>query len=278
MSNTAAVRRKKTSPSTNMEACAIISDLVEKVAGISIPTQKYFLIEGRLEKRWQTLRLKSLLDYANRVVSDRKELVICIEFLTTHKTEWFREIAHFHWLKTALPQLKSQTEKLYIWSAASSTGEEAYSVLFFLLRLGFNHAQFGILGTDISRPVLEKAMRCPESASFRLQTQFLFNHTANKESLEREFSLALAHSIKFRHHNLMDESKIFPVKFDVIFLRNVLIYFEKEVAIQVCRNLLRQLRPGGYLVIGLTESIKGELPQLVYLGNSVYRYQPGKQS
>lgn len=244
---------------------------IKSVSGIDIKEDKNFLILTRLQKRLETLQC-NLVEYAQKVIQEPEECQICVELLTTHKTDWFREIVHFKWLKDLIHK-RDPRRPLQIWSAASSTGLEAYSILFVCLREGLSHDQFRILGTDISRPILETALSQPSTHDFQKQLETLLQKVPDPEKTLRECELAIKSSMKFREFNLMDDIFPVPVKFDVIFLRNVLIYFDRPTVMKVCRSLMRHLRPEGHLILGLSESIQGEIPELKAIGNSIYQYQ-----
>lgn len=249
-----------------------ISRLVNRQSGIFLTPNKDFLIQTRLQKRVAELGFTSFSQYAELLEKNPNELAICIECLTTHKTEWFREIVHYQWLKEQLPKMTAPGRTINIWSAACSSGPEVYSLLFLLLKSGLNHNQFKILGTDISRPILDKAINLPGKPEFEEQKAYLLRHVPVRERVEWELRHALQHSVKFRIFNLMEDQINVPMKFDVIFLRNVLIYFERDVVLRVCRNLVRQLHPGGHLVLGLSETLSDDVPELEYIGNSIYKY------
>lgn len=251
-----------------------LSDLVKKTAGLDIKPEKTFLFETRLKRHLEKLQISSIPDYIDSLKSDSEELQACVEMLTTHKTEWFREMIHYKWLKSELPILLKQSPVLRIWSAACSSGPEVYSTLFLLLKEGLAHSQFRLLGTDISRAILEKAIQLPEEPDFEQQKNLLIKHAQDKMTVNEEIDLAIKNSIRFREFNLIHDEITFLHKFDVIFLRNVLIYFDQQTVLKVCKNLCRHLRPEGYLIIGLTESLNGELPELVTKGNSIYQYLP----
>ncbi|HAG91148.1 MAG TPA: SAM-dependent methyltransferase [Bdellovibrionales bacterium] len=253
-----------------------LSALVKEACGLNLTEDKDILLDTRLSRRVSQLGLDSYSEYAKLVESDQNELQACIELLTTHKTEWFREFVHFQWLKEQLPKLSAKGNRIQIWSAACSSGPEVYSLLFLLLKEGFNfnHNQFRILGTDISTSILEKAESLPDRADFHDQVNQLLLKVPNKEALLEEIQLSLNHSLKFREFNLKDGELPLRFQFDVIFLRNVLIYFDRPTIQRVCLNLGKYLKPGGHLVIGLTESLHGEVPEYKFLGNSIYQYQP----
>lgn len=251
-----------------------LSALVKEACGLNLTEDKDILLDTRLSRRVSQLGLESFSEYAKLVKNDPNELQACIELLTTHKTEWFREFIHFQWLKEQLPKLSAKGNRIQVWSAACSSGPEVYSLLFLLLREGFRHNQFRILGTDISTNILQKAESLPDHPDFQSQVDQLLLKVPNKESLLEEIKLSLNHSLKFREFNLKDGELPFRFQFDVIFLRNVLIYFNRPTIQRVCLNLGKYLKPDGHLVIGLTESLHGEVPEFKFLGNSIYQYQP----
>lgn len=255
-----------------------LADLVRVNSGINLQEEKFFLIETRLKRLVQELGFSSLTEYTQFAANNPEELQRCIEHLTTHKTEWFREIVHFQWLKKEIKNLTADSNILRIWSAACSAGPEVYSLLFLLIKEGLPAKSFRILGTDISRPILDAALSLPESPEFNEQKTQLLQKSANPENTEKELYLALENSVKFREFNLISGQLDGRLKFDVIFLRNVLIYFEKQTVRLVCKNLARYLKPGGYLVTGLSESLHGELPEFETVGSSIYKLKSASKS
>lgn len=252
-----------------------LAEIVKEISGINLPEKKDTLLETRLSKRLAQLAISDLSEYIELIQCDDSEKQICIELLTTHKTEWFREKIHFQWLKSQLPTLRKENNTVNIWSAACSSGPEVYSILFLLLRESLTHSQFRILGTDISRSVLNTALSLPNSEEFKTQYEMLSRNFRNKECVEKELAISLQKSIKFREFNLKDSSLSTQIKFDVIFLRNVLIYFDRPTIKMVCRNLSRYLKADGHLILGLTESLSSDLPEFKFVGNSIYRFMPG---
>ncbi|MCX6117547.1 MAG: hypothetical protein NT027_08405, partial [Proteobacteria bacterium] len=132
----------------NVDSFRKISSLIKKLSGIDLQPGKESLLDARLYRRLDDLGLDSLDDYLELLMSSPGEQKHCIELITTHKTEWFREMVHFIWLKEQV--LKAKKFPITIWSAACSSGEEVYSIMFMLLKLGIPYDKFRILGTDIS--------------------------------------------------------------------------------------------------------------------------------
>jgi chemotaxis protein methyltransferase CheR len=249
-----------------------LASVIYKKSGIKVTEDRLYLVETRLSGRIKDIDLSSFTEYNKLLSRDATELQYCIELMTTHKTEWFREIQHFSWLKNRIESgaLKS-SGPLNIWSAACSTGQEVYSLMFMLVKMGLNHNQFRILGTDISRTVLETAEGLPDSNEFQQQKRKLLLRVPDGKKIDFEINAALERSVKFRHFNLIEDELFQPVQFDVIFLRNVLIYFDRPTVLSVCQKLGRKLKPNGYLIVGMTEAMGDQLADFKPIGTSIYQ-------
>lgn len=248
-----------------------ISELIKANSGIDIIPEKFPLIQYRLQKRLTQLKITSLKDYLNLIITSPSELQISIEHLTTHKTEWFREIVHYQWLKSHFSTLRDTHRPLFLWSAACSFGREVYSLLFLLIKSGFMHNEIRLLGTDISTQALKKAVGLPQTDEFSFELNRLIKKTMDPEKIKREISLSIEKSIRFGIFNLLDDKLSEKTKFDVVFLRNVLIYFDEKTIIQTCRNIEKYIRPNGFLIIGLTETLPEELIEFKKIGKSIYQ-------
>ena len=250
---------------------AELTRLIEGHTGIRLPSVKRTMVEGRLRKRVRALGLKDLSEYGAAIFNDGRlseEFAHVVDCVTTNKTDFFREPQHFVFLRDkAIPTLlklrRSPNAPLKLWSAASSIGAEAYTIAFVLADLlGADGPPFAILGTDISRDVLEQARRAvyplalaepiPEAVRRRY---LMFARDAGRA----EFRIVpeLRRRVRFEALNLMDERFAVDRDFDVIFCRNVLIYFSKPTQAAVLRRLAAHLRPGGYLLLGHSESLAG---------------------
>jgi chemotaxis protein methyltransferase CheR len=250
-----------------------IARLVEGEAGIKLPPGKRLMVEGRLRKRMRALELETFAAYCDMLFKQgglERELTYLINAVTTNKTDFFREPEHFDFLvEEMVPALlKRRAERnplLKIWSAASSTGAEAYTLSMVLhdLHAERNDFRFAILGTDISTAVLAQGSRAVYPAEMiapvppAMQDRYVMH--ARKPGLRREVRIApeIRRHVQFQHLNLMDASYPFDRDVDVVFLRNVLIYFEKRDQEAVVGRLVGHLRPGGYLVLGHSESMIG---------------------
>lgn len=253
------------------------------LAGIELGPNKQILVESRLRKRLQGLHLVNFAQYIECLQNSPEEVTEFINSLTTNKTDWFREPAHFSYLTDkVLPELyqqKSATgdKTVYLWSAASSTGEEIYSLSMSLkekLKVGYD---FRILGTDIDTHVLAKAkagIYSKDLVKEQVPPMFLskyFQDASTANSQLMKVNTELRRNAKFREFNLIEGNLGSELRFDVIFLRNVLIYFTPPTIERVINRLCRYLRPNGYLFIGHSESLSGLTHPLTQVSESVYR-------
>jgi len=249
-----------------------IAKLIEGEAGIKLPPGKRLMVEGRLRKRMRALGQRDFASYCNFLFKQdglERELTHLINAVTTNKTDFFREAEHFDFLVAEMvPSLLKARERnplLKIWSAASSTGAEAYTLAMVLddLQAQRNDFRFAILGTDISTAVLAQGRRAVYPAEMiapvppELQARYVMH--ARRPGARREVRMVpeLRRLVRFTHLNLMDQAYPFDRDVDVIFLRNVLIYFEKADQDAVVARLVDHLRPGGYIVLGHSESMIG---------------------
>ena len=251
----------------------VLSTWIYDTLGVKMPPTKLILLESRLQKRLRALGMEKFNSYIEYVFSEdgcAQELPFMVDLVTTHQTDFFREEAHFDFLtQTALPELIQRFEvgthrPLQLWSAASSTGEEAYTlgiVLEEFLRkqqMGKTF-QYEIRGTDISSGVLEKAREAiyPESRLGEMPQTLLRRYFLRSKDRERtEFRVVpeLRAKARFRLLNLMDERYRLP-EMDLIFCRNVLIYFNKPTQEHVLQCCCQHLRSGGFLFVGHTETV-----------------------
>ncbi len=255
------------------------------LTGIELGDNKFSLVGARLFKRLSDLKLTNFSDYINHLQTHKEETAYFVNCLTTHKTDWFREPQHFNYLvNNVIPKLqhakRTQADKtILIWSAACSSGEEVYTLAMSLHEKFRNPQEFKILGTDIDVHVLSRAMAGVYS-SHNVKSQVpaplvdkYFEELNSRQSSDLKVNAALTENIKFRHHNLIDNNIPSHVKFDVIFLRNVLIYFSLSTREKVINQLTRNLNPGGYIFIGHSESLTGINTPLVQVSEAVYKLE-----
>lgn len=251
------------------------SDLIYRVAGISMSAAKKPLITSRLAKRLKHHQLASYGDYFSFITSaqGKDELQEAVDSLTTNETHFFREPKHFDFLRQRLIPARRIGRGLRIWSAACSSGEEPYSIAMVLDEL-LGKEPWEVVASDISTRVLDKArsglfpmQRLPEIPKPYLTRYCLKGVDEHEGSLLIE--KPLRDRVRFIAHNLTQPAPSLE-PFDVIFLRNVMIYFDQETKRQVVSRLLPLLRPGGYFFVGHSESLNGVTDELRSVVPAVY--------
>ncbi|PCK07125.1 MAG: SAM-dependent methyltransferase [Alteromonadaceae bacterium] len=240
---------------------ALFQSFIFDHAGISLSSRKKTLVSSRLNKRLRHYNLSSFQQYYDIVMSSPAdgERQVATDLLTTNETYFFREPKHFDFLKDQVLQSWPRGKPMKIWSAASSTGEEVYS-LSMLLDDQLNSSRWDIFGSDISHRVLETASRgLYQQLRIEGIPQAYLKKYCLKGTGEHEGLLLIANElrqrVRFAQINLQRPLPNLG-SFDVIFLRNVLIYFNDETKKIVIKKIVDKLRPGGYLFIGHSESIR----------------------
>lgn len=249
-----------------------ISTLIGREVGIKLPPAKRLMVEGRLRRRLRHLELSTFAEYGEYLFRQGgldRELPFLINAVTTNKTDFFREPEHFECMeKVLVPELIAARERnplLKVWSAASSTGAEAYTIAMVLadMMATSRDFRFAVLGTDISTDVIETGRRAVYPAELvapvpqGMQSRYLMHSRRPGMRPEVRIVPELRRHVRFDRLNLMDTSYPYDRDVDIIFLRNVLIYFEKADQAAVISRLLSHLRPGGYLLLGHSESMIG---------------------
>lgn len=252
----------------------LFQKMIYDTAGINLSKAKKSLVSSRLGKRVKHYDLNSFADYFRMVKSNlHGELQTAIDLLTTNETFFFREPKHFDFLRDRiLPEWRVGPRR--IWSAASSTGEEAHT-LAMVLAESCPTESWEIVGTDISTRVLEKARTGHYSLD---RTKDIPRGYLQKYCLKGVgdhdgtflVSQALRSKIRFVHANLQQDLQKLG-SFDVIFLRNVMIYFDMDTKRKVVASLLRQLKPGGYMMVGHSESLNGVTTEVDAVVPAIYR-------
>lgn len=248
--------------------------MIYRIAGISMSPAKKALVAGRLSKRLKHHGLSSYGDYFKLISRHRDELQVAVDLLTTNETHFFREQKHFDFLRQRVLPQRAPGRPFRVWSAASSSGQEAYS-LAMLLADELGAAPWEVFGSDISTKVLEKARAAlyAMEQSTEIPSAYLKAYCLKGiGSQTGRFTLdpALRRHVRFQQINL-NERLPQVGEFDVILLRNVLIYFEAETKQQVVARLVEHLRPGGWFVVGHSENLNGLAHDLVAEQPSVYR-------
>lgn len=255
--------------------------IYEKV-GISLSEQKSTLVKGRLNKRLNKLGLKSFKDYYNYLVEDEngEELSIFVSAISTNVTSFFRETAQWSWLKGYLPQLvaSKKEKKIRIWSAGCSSGEEPYTILMFLQNHlhDFESWDIKILATDISSKVLSQAISGSYEAKHveQLPKDIVIKsfEKVNVESvIKYQVKPFLKQKVTFRLYNLITDPFFFKNQFDMIFCRNVMIYFDDKNRNQLIGRFAKLLPKGAPLFLGSSESLTVHKETLKLLGSSIYQ-------
>ena len=284
-------------PSLSVSDFERLSEFVNASTGIKITEGKKTLFESRLQKRLRRLGLKDFREYCDFLFSGEgieTELHHLIDAVTTHKTDFFREADHFDFLSgVALPELlKTGKSSLTAWSAACSTGEEPYTIA--MVAAEFRAAQaaqtsqvsqvsqtfnFSVLATDISNGVLKTAREAVYTeeqivpVSAHLRRKYLLKSRDRARKLVR-IAPELRAMVFFKPLNLIDGDFGEIGQADIIFCRNVLIYFDREAQGKLLRRICGKLAPGGYLFMGHSEAIHGFGLPLAKAGPSVYRRSP----
>lgn len=264
---------------------ARLRTLIRAESGISLSLEKKTMLEVRLRRRLSSLCLRSCADYCEYLFAagnKAKELVYLIDAVSTNKTDFFREPDHFeHLSRKALPDLDDQNggaRNSLVWSAGCSTGEEPYTLAIVLSEYAAAHPgfKFRVLATDINTTVLEKAAlgifktEVVKPIPQNLRQKYLMR-SRNPGSDKVRIVPELRATVDFRRLNFMDEDYGMPETPEIIFCRNVVIYFDRATQIRLLQKLVKQLKPGGYLFAGHSESLQNMGLPLVSAGTAVYR-------
>lgn len=264
-----------------------LASFIHAELGIKMPDVKKSMLQGRLQKRMRRLGLGSYEEYVQYVFTPEgveQELPQLINSVTTNKTDFFREPKHYEVLvRQVLPHVVDLSSaglkrKLKVWSAACSTGEEPYTLAMVLSEFGETCPgfHFSILATDISTKVLEKAMtgiygeEKIEPVPSPLRKKYLLRGKDGKRGLVRIVP-ELRSLVRFQRLNLMENDYGLREAIDVIFCRNVIIYFDRPTQKKVLGRLIAYLRPGGYLFMGHSETLNGFNMPLAPIALTVYR-------
>ena len=248
--------------------------------GLNLTDAKHDLVAARLGKKLRELKIPSYKAYYDLVVADRTEesLIALIDALSTNHTSFLREASHFDFLLTrVLPGLRKRAS-IDIWSAPCSTGEEPYSIAVTLLeQLGMPpKPALRIRATDISTKALAVAKKGAYTADKlgSMPVPLIRKYFTQTGPGAFQISAAIRKMIEFERVNLIEPMRANRT-FPIIFCRNVMIYFDKPTQERVVANLSQFLEPGGYLMIGHSESLMGVRHSLEYVQPAVYR-KPGE--
>ncbi|MBN1415381.1 MAG: hypothetical protein JW973_09790 [Bacteroidales bacterium] len=247
-----------------------LSEFITREFGIEMPDIKKVMLQSRLQKRLKKLNLNSFSDYVNYLFSKQgmeEEMIHFVDVISTNRTEFFRENLHFDFLlNTLLPDLcpPGSKEHLKFWSVGCSSGEEPYTLAIVLSEFQEKHslADFIIYATDISTRILQKAYQAIykeeqiNNIPQGLKSKY-FLRSIDKEERKVQVVPELRDKVIFSRLNLIDDYYSTPFIFDIVFCRNVLIYFDRTVQEKIIFKLCSSIRSGGYLFLGHSESIAG---------------------
>jgi len=256
-----------------------ISRAVYNYAKINLTEQKRPLIVSRLSRRIRELNLNGFAQYVEYLKRDDsgQEFQLLVDSVSTNYSHFFREPHHFDFLRHEVLE-KAGREQLNIWSAASSTGQEIYSILITIWEFERETGQMvncRLMASDISRKVLETASkgiyqsRDVEKVPRSILEKYFLRGTGEvnqQVKVKRE----LVERIRFFRLNLNDKTYNLP-PMDVIFLRNAIIYFDHETKRELINRLHDYIKPGGFLILGHSESLSGISDKFELIGNTIYR-------
>lgn len=247
-------------------------------AGIHLSERKKVMLATRLNRRLNHYGLGSFAQYYKLVTGEEHpgELQVMIDHLTTNETHFFREPAHFRFLSDLVS--REGYGDCRVWCAASSSGEEVYT-LAMVLDSALGSGRWSVLGSDISSRVLQQARRgiYPEADNVAIPDPLLKRYClqgigaqAGNFAMDRQ----LKRHIEFRQINLTTQLPSIG-RFDLIFIRNVMIYFDQPTKHEVVKRVVGQLKPGGYILTSHSETLHGITPELEMVKPSIYRKRSG---
>ena len=272
-------------PLTDGEFNELVSIIYDKTR-IQMSEHKRALVTSRISKRIRALNMSSFKEYIDYLKgAPDEEVTNFINAVTTNKTDFFRENKHFEYMKTTfLPNWEKsykegKVNNLRIWSAACSTGEEPYTIAMTLhdyFGERFNHYDIKILASDIDTNVLSHACAgiYKEETVETIQTntlkKYFLKGTGNNAGLYKVKNI-LQKCISFRQLNFKDEDFDIHTKFDLIFCRNVIIYFDKEFQKELFNKFYRYMKEDSYVFIGHSETLFGISDLFKYISSNIYK-------
>lgn len=263
------------------------STLIYDLCGIKLPVIKKTMLSARLNKRMRMLGFTSFAEYFQYVNSARgqqEEIVHMIDAVSTNKTDFFREPYHFDFLvDNVLPEFAEKMQRgrgrqLRVWSAGCSRGDEPYTLAMVIHEFfsKYKWMSYSILGTDISTRMLDSAKRAiyPDDVVAAVPAPYrqkYFMKGKGEQKGKQRVVPELRAKVEFRRLNFMDDDFGLAHKMDIIFCRNVIIYFDRQTQVELMAKFTKQFNSGGYLFTGHSESLEGMLDKMQKVGTSVYR-------
>ncbi|MGE0078079.1 MAG: protein-glutamate O-methyltransferase CheR [Bacteroidales bacterium] len=245
-----------------------LSSFIYKESGIRLPPVKKVMLQCRLQKRLRDLNLHTFKEYCDYLFGKDgvdTEIIHMLDVVSTNKTDFFREPTHFDFLtEQILPEYYqlSKGKQFKVWSAGCSSGEEPYTLSIVLSEFAEKNVgfDFSIWATDISTRILQTAVNAVykeervEIVPLSLKKKYMLK-SKDRANATVKMAANIRNKVRFGRLNFMDEYYSVSETFDVIFCRNVLIYFDRETQEQVINKLCSKLKIGGYLILGHSESI-----------------------
>ncbi len=254
--------------------------LIYETAGIHLSDAKRQLVVSRYSKRLRELELESFDQYYDMVTSDKDSLEIqnFVNSITTNKTDFFRERHHFEFLRDVFIPALNRNDTVKIWSSGCSTGEEPYSIAMVMHKY-FVEPMSGkveILATDIDTSVLYKAGKgiyeeeLVNQVPMNLRKKYFLRGKGHRQGFFK-IKDELKEMVNFKQMNFMRDEYPFSKNFDIIFCRNVIIYFSTSDKKKVVKRLVRHVKKGGFFIIGHSETLFNMIDGLSYQNNTIYR-------
>lgn len=260
------------------EVFILFQRLVQKKLGIYLTKQKRLMLGHRLSKRLSKTKVNSFSNYYRYISAPENaaELELALELITTNETFFFREPQHFDFLESNILPHLSPNKEFKIWSAASSTGEEAYSIAMLLSK--HYQAPWSLCASDVNKSVIAHAKKGIYQNERAKLLSDNYKKTFCSQGIEEfqgyiRVKPALRQRINFFCFNLLDPMEGLG-QFDVIFIRNVMIYFEDETRQAIINAISKRLSPNGYLFISHSETLHGLNHDFELIQPAIYRLQP----
>lgn len=261
-----------------------LSRFIYDTCGIKMPAVKKTMLEARLQKRLRHLGMRSFTHYCDYLFApegQEQELVQMLDMVTTNKTDFFREPDHFDFLtRSVLPEWLSRHEggTLSIWSAGCSSGEEPYTLAMVLSEFAQKNPgfDFKILASDLSTRVLDKAKNAiyteaqVEPVPMELKKKYLLRSKDRSSGMVRVVP-ELREKVRFRRLNFMDDDFGMREPLDIIFCRNVIIYFDRPTQERLLQRFHRNMKHGSFIFMGHSETLSGLNVALTSVYPTVYR-------
>lgn len=265
-----------------------LKDVIYQKTGIALASHKKIMLQSRLNVRLRANQIPNFVDYVKKLQTEKaffeKEILEIINRITTNKTDFYRENHHFEYLKSNfLPKIEENSKtnfkkKIRIWCSASSTGEEPYTIAITLLEYFQDKPGWDlkIIATDIDTNVLSIA----EKGSYKeerlvpvkqeIKNKY-FLSVSDGKTKEFQVKPALKALIEFKKLNLLESPYPFKEQFDLIFCRNVIIYFDKPTQIKIFHEFEKVISKDGILIIGHSETLFGISESFKFLGQTIYQ-------